>query len=606
MEEASGGRMHYMFNRVGGLKEDLPGRLARPGRARRRRRPPPAARPRDAASSATRSCAARTRGVGVLSPRDDRGVRRLGPDRPRVRRRLRPAPRRALPRLRRAVRPRRPGPGRHPHRGRLPGPARGAAGADPRHPRPRRGLPRRAAPRCRRARSTSGCPRSCACPRATLYTATENPLGLQRLLPGLARRQDAVAAEAALGVVQQRRGARSRCCRATSSPTWSRSSARCSSSSATSTSSRRPRAPGPVRRPSARSRCCSTSRWRRRSSQDLPPHADSSRIASTPTTAAVTVPSLRTDIASGTTSSAASASATGRCERGLIIGRSPSAVRGRPRGRGRARRRCRSRPAHRLHEQAGRDHQRAARRTPPASAAWPRAPRPRRRRAAGRGLRGVPAGDQRAGEGRRLGQHQRAHRAQRAQRAGGLTAQEPADRQPGAVDADRHEHDQHRPPHEAPGRRVTGADPQAQPDPGQRRSSALPRAGQRQGDAASVPHHVGLQSGPGRTPCGRAAPARSATGDHAVTDAQHRVGVDAAPRLEDERALVRARVRQEQVGVVATARAGVPGTPYWMRSRSSVLAPQRVSRTRPCSASISCSGAAGSTAPAGSGPAARR
>ena len=24
MEEASGGRMHYMFNRVGGLKEDLP------------------------------------------------------------------------------------------------------------------------------------------------------------------------------------------------------------------------------------------------------------------------------------------------------------------------------------------------------------------------------------------------------------------------------------------------------------------------------------------------------------------------------------------------------------------------------------------------------
>ena len=40
MEEASGGRMHYMFNRVGGLKEDLPGGLARPGRARRRRGPP--------------------------------------------------------------------------------------------------------------------------------------------------------------------------------------------------------------------------------------------------------------------------------------------------------------------------------------------------------------------------------------------------------------------------------------------------------------------------------------------------------------------------------------------------------------------------------------
>ena len=37
MEEVSGGRMHYMFNRVGGLKEELPagwlGRVA--GRDRR-------------------------------------------------------------------------------------------------------------------------------------------------------------------------------------------------------------------------------------------------------------------------------------------------------------------------------------------------------------------------------------------------------------------------------------------------------------------------------------------------------------------------------------------------------------------------------------------
>ena len=38
MEEVSGGRMHYMFNRVGGLKEDLPGGLAGPRPARRRRR----------------------------------------------------------------------------------------------------------------------------------------------------------------------------------------------------------------------------------------------------------------------------------------------------------------------------------------------------------------------------------------------------------------------------------------------------------------------------------------------------------------------------------------------------------------------------------------
>ena len=33
MEEVSGGRMHYMFNRVGGLKEDLPAGWM--GRARR-------------------------------------------------------------------------------------------------------------------------------------------------------------------------------------------------------------------------------------------------------------------------------------------------------------------------------------------------------------------------------------------------------------------------------------------------------------------------------------------------------------------------------------------------------------------------------------------
>src|ERR671911_1054194 len=43
MEEISGGRMHYMFNRVGGLKEDVPsgwlGRVASAGSAGRRRVP---------------------------------------------------------------------------------------------------------------------------------------------------------------------------------------------------------------------------------------------------------------------------------------------------------------------------------------------------------------------------------------------------------------------------------------------------------------------------------------------------------------------------------------------------------------------------------------
>ena len=36
MEEVSGGRMHYMFNRVGGPQGGPPGRLARPGRPRGR------------------------------------------------------------------------------------------------------------------------------------------------------------------------------------------------------------------------------------------------------------------------------------------------------------------------------------------------------------------------------------------------------------------------------------------------------------------------------------------------------------------------------------------------------------------------------------------
>jgi NADH-quinone oxidoreductase subunit D len=67
MEEVSGGRMHYMFNRVGGLKEDLP--AGWPGRA-------------SAAVAAVRSrlaeiedlvlgneiFKARTKGVGLLSP----------------------------------------------------------------------------------------------------------------------------------------------------------------------------------------------------------------------------------------------------------------------------------------------------------------------------------------------------------------------------------------------------------------------------------------------------------------------------------------------------------------------------------------------------------
>jgi NADH-quinone oxidoreductase subunit D len=67
MEEVSGGRMHYMFNRVGGLKEELPAGWT--GRARHaidevRRRLPDI----DNLILGNEIFHARTRGVGVLSP----------------------------------------------------------------------------------------------------------------------------------------------------------------------------------------------------------------------------------------------------------------------------------------------------------------------------------------------------------------------------------------------------------------------------------------------------------------------------------------------------------------------------------------------------------
>ncbi len=48
MEEISGGRMHYMFNRVGGLKEDLPAGWLDRVDAAINAAVPPAARPRGA------------------------------------------------------------------------------------------------------------------------------------------------------------------------------------------------------------------------------------------------------------------------------------------------------------------------------------------------------------------------------------------------------------------------------------------------------------------------------------------------------------------------------------------------------------------------------
>ena len=67
MEEASGGRMHYMFNRVGGLKEDLPagwaGRVGSAIAAVRARLPD-----LESMIVGNEIIHARTRGVGVLAP----------------------------------------------------------------------------------------------------------------------------------------------------------------------------------------------------------------------------------------------------------------------------------------------------------------------------------------------------------------------------------------------------------------------------------------------------------------------------------------------------------------------------------------------------------
>src|SRR5215467_6655077 len=77
MEEISGGRMHYMFNRVGGLKEEIPaGWLDRAGRTIDDVR---TALPVIGAPVGHRRFRARTRGVGVLTPAQVRQYGVSGP-----------------------------------------------------------------------------------------------------------------------------------------------------------------------------------------------------------------------------------------------------------------------------------------------------------------------------------------------------------------------------------------------------------------------------------------------------------------------------------------------------------------------------------------------
>src|SRR6266581_1198824 len=77
MEEISGGRMHYMFNRVGGLKEEIPaGWLSR---ARRVIDEVRAALPAIGATVGQDAFRARTRGIGVLTPAQVRQYGVSGP-----------------------------------------------------------------------------------------------------------------------------------------------------------------------------------------------------------------------------------------------------------------------------------------------------------------------------------------------------------------------------------------------------------------------------------------------------------------------------------------------------------------------------------------------
>ena len=103
MEEVSGGRMHYMFNRVGGLKEDIPagwtGRASDAVAAVRRR-----LNEIEDLVLGNEIFAARTKGVGVLSPELVHAYGVSGPIARASGRRHRPAPRRAVPGVRRARR----------------------------------------------------------------------------------------------------------------------------------------------------------------------------------------------------------------------------------------------------------------------------------------------------------------------------------------------------------------------------------------------------------------------------------------------------------------------------------------------------------------------
>ncbi len=160
MEEASGGRMHYMFNRVGGLKEEVPAGWTARARAAigevRRRMPD-----LDNLIRNNEIFLARTSRDRRASGSDRGFLRRLRTGRAGIRPRLRSAARRALPRVRAAD-----GAGGDPDRRRLPRPLLGDARPGVRLARPGRAMPAARSTRSP-ARSTCGCRRSSRRPRVT-------------------------------------------------------------------------------------------------------------------------------------------------------------------------------------------------------------------------------------------------------------------------------------------------------------------------------------------------------------------------------------------------------------------------------------------------------
>ena len=203
MEEVSGGRMHYMFNRVGGLKEELPAGWTGPRPARRSPTVrTPAARPREPRSAATRSsgpapaasaCCRRTLVRAY-------GVSRAGRPRLRASTSTCAATSRTSPTASCDV----------PVVTRTEGDclARFECLLDQvvRLARPGRRVP---ATGCRPAAGPVNVrlPKVVKAPEGAHLRLDREPARHQRLLPGVPRREDAVAAQAALRVVQQRPGA---------------------------------------------------------------------------------------------------------------------------------------------------------------------------------------------------------------------------------------------------------------------------------------------------------------------------------------------------------------------------------------------------------------